>query len=112
MAGALLVAPAAPDRFGLTPVLPRHSLPYPSLLVASLDDPWLPFPEAVAWARRWGSGLVNLGKAGHINAESGFGPWPEGRALLKTLRDGDETSDIHFPASPFHEGDAPCLWNT
>jgi hypothetical protein len=33
-----------------------------------------------------GSRLVNLGLAGHINVESGFGPWPEGEALLAELR--------------------------
>jgi predicted alpha/beta hydrolase family esterase len=28
---------------------------------------------------------VDLGAAGHINAESGLGDWPEGHALLQGL---------------------------
>ena len=29
-------------------------------------------------AAAWGSLFMDAGDAGHINAESGFGPWPEG----------------------------------
>lgn len=113
VAGALLVAPAAPDRFGIGPALPHSPLPYPSRLVASLNDPWLPFPEAAIWAYRWGSGLVNLGKAGHINVESGFGPWPEGRALLKEMRDGNPGPGASTPppVRPYYKGESPCPWN-
>jgi predicted alpha/beta hydrolase family esterase len=28
---------------------------------------------------------VTVERAGHINAESGYGPWPEGRRLLDEL---------------------------
>jgi predicted alpha/beta hydrolase family esterase len=28
---------------------------------------------------------VNLGAAGHINADNALGDWPEGHALLQTL---------------------------
>jgi predicted alpha/beta hydrolase family esterase len=44
------------------------------------------FADAAAWAGRWGSRVECLGRAGHINAESGFGPWPEGLRLLAELR--------------------------
>lgn len=87
VAGALLVAPADPDRFGLASELPGEKLAFPSMVVASTNDPWMPFDRVVAWAERWGSRLTNLGRAGHINAESGFGPWPKGPALLKELRE-------------------------
>lgn len=86
VAGALLVAPANPDKFGVGPDLPGERLPCPSLLVASLDDPWMSFGRAADWSARWGSRLVNLGRAGHINVESGFGPWPRGPRLLEELR--------------------------
>ena len=33
---------------------------------------------AEAKAAQWGSRLVAAGEAGHINADSGHGPWPEG----------------------------------
>jgi hypothetical protein len=86
VAGALLVAPANPDKFGVGPDLPAQRLPYPSLLVGSLDDPWMSFERAADWSARWGSRLVNLGRAGHINVESGFGPWPRGPRLLEELQ--------------------------
>ncbi|HML28972.1 MAG TPA: alpha/beta hydrolase, partial [Hyphomicrobium sp.] len=41
---------------------------------------------AERWARAWGADFVNLGAAGHINAEAGFGPWPEALTLLERLR--------------------------
>ena len=85
---ALLVAPADPERrahladFG--PV-PYQALPYPSVLVASSNDPYCPIRLAGAYARAWGSEFVRLQNAGHINVESGHGPWPLGFALLQSL---------------------------
>lgn len=62
--------------------LPRTGLPFPSLVAMSQNDP-LASPEAVrALARDWGSALVDVGAVGHLNPASGFGPWPEARALL------------------------------
>jgi predicted alpha/beta hydrolase family esterase len=83
IAGALLVAPADPDKFGITEHLPQGALGFPSVLVASLNDPWLSYDKAARLAARWGSKLVDLGAAGHINADTGFGPWPYGLALLQ-----------------------------
>ena len=40
---------------------------------------------AGAYARAWGYEFVRLQNAGHINIESGFGPWPLGLALLQSL---------------------------
>ena len=86
--GALLVAPADPERrsvltdFG--PV-PYQALPYRSILVASSNDPYCPVRTAGAYARAWGSEFVRLQNAGHINLEAGFGPWPLGLALLQSL---------------------------
>jgi predicted alpha/beta hydrolase family esterase len=91
---ALLVAPAdvdSPDRTpeevrSFSPV-PLVRLPFPSLVVASDDDPFVSPERADAFARAWGSRLVMLPRAGHINADAGFGPWPEGRQLLAGLMD-------------------------
>jgi predicted alpha/beta hydrolase family esterase len=89
--GALLVA--APDPHGanfpaqargFTPA-PTDPLPFPSIVVASTDDPYADFEFAQTCARSWGSQLVNLGAKGHINADSGLGGWPEGRTLLRKL---------------------------
>jgi predicted alpha/beta hydrolase family esterase len=95
VAGAMLVAPADPARFSLLGLRPEHApgpslslymtrrpLPVPSLLVASASDPWMRLDGAASWAERWGSRFVNLGNAGHINVEAGFGPWPEGLELF------------------------------
>ncbi len=58
--------------------LPRDPLPFPSVLVASRDDPYCAFGRAEDMAYAWGSALVDAGEAGHINTASGHGPWPEG----------------------------------
>ena len=36
------------------------------------NDPWMNLWSAAGWADRWGADFVNLGEAGHINAEFGF----------------------------------------
>lgn len=73
---ALLVAPAEPDQFGLGSALPQGRLPRPLSLVYSLNDPWMTAASARRWAQRWGAQAINLGAAGHVNAEAGFGPLP------------------------------------
>ena len=90
---ALLVAPADVDSPDHTPdevrnfgPIPLARLPFPSVVVASDDDPFVTPARAAAFARAWGSRLVTLPAAGHINADAGFGPWPEGRLLLDALR--------------------------
>ena len=86
IAGALLVAPADPESFGVAEFLPTKPLGFPVIVVASINDPWMPFDRARRWSDLWRADLINLGEAGHINAEAGFGPWPEGLALLERLR--------------------------
>ena len=82
VAAAMLVAPAEPARFELDERIPEHRLSVPSLVVASHDDPLMRLDRAAFWADCWGSQLLDLGEAGHINAESGFGPWPYGLTML------------------------------
>ncbi|MDB5867304.1 MAG: putative esterase of the alpha/beta hydrolase fold family [Betaproteobacteria bacterium] len=84
--GALLVAPANPDRFEVTWMLPIRALGFPTIVVASDNDPWMPLVSAQWWAERWGSRFVNVGAAGHINAESGVGAWPLGAKLFADLK--------------------------
>jgi uncharacterized protein len=76
---ALFVAPAEPDRFGVAESLPRQRLAVTSTVIASDNDPWMSAASSRRWAQRWGSGWLTLGQAGHINAESGFGPLPLAR---------------------------------
>ena len=99
--GALLVAPADPERRGIladfAPV-PYQPLPYRSIIVASSNDPYCPVRTAGAYARAWGSEFVRLQKAGHINIESGYGAWPLGLALLQSLTGENHAASI--PLSP------------
>lgn len=104
IAGALLVAPADPDRFGVAALLPTFRLPFPTVLVASRDDPWMAHRTAFSWGTLWGSELHDVGHRGHINAESGLGPWPEGLALLGTLLQRIET---HNESPSTNADDAP-----
>lgn len=89
VAGAFLVAvpdlakTGVPD--GLDPAfhpLPLDRLPFPSVLVASATDPYCDLDRARAFAAAWDAQLVEAGDAGHINTESGHGPWPEGLMRL------------------------------
>ena len=71
----LLVAPAEPAKFGVGHRLPQARLGLDSCVVGSDDDPWMSATQARAWALRWGSEWINLGNAGHINIDSGYGPF-------------------------------------
>jgi len=92
--GALLVAPVdvdskdAPRQIKDFAPLPRRLLPFPSIVVASSNDPFLPVDRARELARTWGSRLVEIGPVGHINGESGLRDWPEGKRLLRHLIEG------------------------
>ena len=90
--GALIVAPTdverretcPPESWGFAPI-PRGPLPFASVVVVGDDDPYCDLKRAEELARSWGSEFVNLGKVGHINVASGFGPWPKGKELLESL---------------------------
>ncbi|QDQ25039.1 alpha/beta hydrolase [Chitinimonas arctica] len=93
LGAALLVAPADVERSdapteirGFAPI-PRLRLPFPVTVVASDDDPFCRIERSRQFAEDWGAELVTLRQAGHINADSGFGAWPEGLALLTALRE-------------------------
>ncbi|MDR9751632.1 alpha/beta hydrolase [Pseudomonas sp. SZMC_28357] len=89
--GALLVAPSdteaasyPPGTQGFTP-MSTERLPFPSIVVASNDDPYVTPARAEAFAKAWGSELVWLQKAGHINGQTGYGSWPQGVELVRRL---------------------------
>ena len=88
---ALLVAPGDSEREELRAQLPSWApivcqrLPFPSVLVASRNDPYCRFERAQQMAADWGSRLHDAGEAGHINADGGLGDWPQGHALLRQL---------------------------
>jgi predicted alpha/beta hydrolase family esterase len=86
IAGLMLVAPADPEAFGVSEQIIQKPLGIPAVVVASTNDPWMPFDRASAWAQLWGAELINLGAAGHINVRAGFGPWPRGLDIYRRLR--------------------------
>jgi predicted alpha/beta hydrolase family esterase len=69
--------------------VPRDPLPFPAVLIASRDDSYADYLESEKLAHDWHAELVDAGASGHINDESGHGPWPEGlmrfAGFLKTL---------------------------
>jgi len=94
--GGFLVAPPSSAGLvaleGLDPAfkaLPVGPLVFPALLIASRNDQYSSFEDSAALAQLLGAKLVDAGFSGHINSESGHGPWPEGllqfAALLKAL---------------------------
>ena len=91
IAGALLVAPAdverrrAPHPLRNFAPIPRNSLPFPSVVVASSNDPTCSADKARELALSWGSQYVLLNGLGHINADSGLGNWAHGQKILQDL---------------------------
>lgn len=88
--GALLVAPsdvetahyASFPTTGFAP-MPLARLPFPSKVVFSTNDEWCTVTRAQQFAAAWGSELVDVGAAGHINTASGHGEWPTALELLR-----------------------------
>ncbi|MDX2309447.1 MAG: alpha/beta hydrolase [Hyphomicrobium sp.] len=92
--GAFLVAPADVDNASAWPVTdgetfnetagkgfapaPVATLPFPSVLVSSANDPYCTAARAQAMATAWGAAHLPSGDVGHINVASGHGPWPDG----------------------------------
>jgi uncharacterized protein len=58
--------------------VPRDPLSFPSVFIASSNDPFATLEESADLSSAWGSQFVEAGEAGHINTASGHGPWPEG----------------------------------
>lgn len=93
--GAMLVAPPDLDAgscclgellyFSGTRMRP---LPFPAIVVASENDPYASMEAAAKLAAAWGAALTNVGRAGHINVDSGHGAWPEGERCLADLIEG------------------------
>lgn len=119
VAGAMLVAPPDCERddasgsIGGFGSMPRRLLPFPSVLVASRNDAYASIEASRAMARSWGSEFVDIGNAGHINAESNLGHWPTGEAILEALIDQVlARGERRMQASriPPPQGDASGTW--
>jgi uncharacterized protein len=88
---ALLVAPGDVERAEIRDQLPSwtpielRALPFPSVLLASRDDPYCALERAKLFAHAWRAQFMDYGPCGHINADSGLASWPEGHVLLQDL---------------------------
>ncbi|EEX90454.1 MULTISPECIES: alpha/beta hydrolase [Brucella] len=89
VAGAFFVAPPDVSNEKIRPKhlmtfgpYPRERLPFPTITVVSRNDPFSSFEAAESVVKDWGALLIDAGEAGHINAESGHGPWPEGSMVF------------------------------
>jgi uncharacterized protein len=103
---ALLVAPADVDSIDRTPEhirgfapMPRAPLPFRSVVVASANDPFVAPPRAREFADAWGADFVDAGPLGHINVDSGFGPWPAGERILRHLMTARRELRLSAPLS-------------
>jgi predicted alpha/beta hydrolase family esterase len=94
VAGALLVAPPDPS----SPAFPAEAsgfadppiqaLPFPSMIIASSNDPYSSLSYARSLADQWGSAFIDIGAHGHLNGSSGLGDWSQGRAALAAFEAG------------------------
>ena len=97
IAGACLVAVPDPDSAAFPAEAAAFTQPpdnrfgFPSLVVASSDDPYAGLPHVHARAAQWGSAVVEVGARGHINGSSGLADWREGRNLLTAFMAGIRT---------------------
>jgi predicted alpha/beta hydrolase family esterase len=94
VAGAFLVAVPNPQSH-VFPVEaasfanpPLSRFRFPSLVIASANDPYGTIEYARGKASQWGSGIVEVGELGHVNEASGLEDWPQGKALLTAFAAG------------------------
>lgn len=65
--------------------IPRTPLPFPSFVAASTNDPLARFERVAGFAADWGSTLVDIGAAGHLNPAAGYGEWVRAPDLIRQL---------------------------
>lgn len=101
--GALLVAPADIDGEwvksgslyeGFRPI-PMRTLPFPSIVVASSNDPYLSIGRAKELASAWGAEVENVGPLQHIGSECKLENWPLGLQFLERLIRPGLENELH-----------------
>ena len=92
VAAAMLVAPpdveaeaGIPPEVRVFAPIPADPLPFPAVVLASRNDPYCSLGRACGFAALWGADFIDVGDLGHINTDSGHGPWPEGERLMLDL---------------------------
>lgn len=66
----------------------RGVVPVPGMVIASSDDPYCDVETSRRVATDWAMPHLDVGAHGHLNADSGLGDWPDGRALLTAFLAG------------------------
>lgn len=91
VAGALLVGPSdteatdyPPGPVGFAP-MPLRRLPFPSIVVASTNDPRVTLERARFFADAWGARLEVAGALGHMGSDARLADWPQGKQWLEAL---------------------------
>ncbi|MDQ0455735.1 alpha/beta hydrolase [Rhizobium paknamense] len=62
--------------------VPLETLPFETLIVGSLNDPYMNVPSLYRHGEKWGASIRVIGHAGHINVASGYGRWVEGYRIF------------------------------
>ncbi|MCE5290268.1 MAG: alpha/beta hydrolase [Nocardiaceae bacterium] len=70
---------------GWLPV-PGMTLPFPSIVAGSTNDPLGDIDRVRGLAVAWGSRFENVGPVGHLNPAAGFGEWLHAEVLIGALR--------------------------
>lgn len=90
--GAFLVSPPDVDEGYEIPEpmkafanVSRDPLKFPSMMIASSNNPLCSPERAAEFAACWGSDFHIAGDAGQIDIASGHGPWPEGLLMFTRL---------------------------
>lgn len=121
VAGALLVTPADPERYGadgpliegeetiprkpsISGLLPQTTLGFTSLVIASADDPDMRLVTASQWADRWGSRLLLTSALGNIDPTVHQGAWPQCLRLFRLMHHAQRD----LPLGSFAEGNEPA----
>ena len=85
IAGAFIVAPPDVENPTIKPKhlmtfgpYPRKPLPFPSVVICSENDHFCEIGVAREMAKVWGAEFISARENGHLNSDSGHGPWPDG----------------------------------
>lgn len=89
--GALLVAPPDLAQANTPPALARwqppatKALPFKAVVLGSDNDPFSSWASTQRLAKQWGAASQCMTNAGHINADTALGDWPDGWRHLQQL---------------------------
>lgn len=57
-------------------------LPFPAMVLASRNDPYVAFDRARTFATAWQATLIDMGQSGHMGNTASLALWPEGLVHL------------------------------